>query len=86
MIYDCKYHVVICPKYRNCVLKDEKAEYTRQPLYRLASQKDLVEILELNTQPDHIHIVLLIPPKVRKVPGRERKGDRKRSTEPEILI
>ena len=62
-IYECKYHVVICPKYRYRVLKDEIAEYTRQNLYRLASQKDLVEILEMNTQPDHIHIVLSIPPK-----------------------
>ncbi len=62
-IYECKYHVVICPKYRYRVLKDEIAEYTRQMLYRLASQKDLVEILEMNTQPDHIHIVLSIPPK-----------------------
>ena len=62
-IYECKYHVVICPKYRYHVLKDEIAEYARQQFYRLASQKDLVEILEMNIQPDHVHIVLSIPPK-----------------------
>jgi putative transposase len=45
------------------VLKDEIAEYVRQQLYRLASQKDLVEILEMNIQPEHVHMILSIPPK-----------------------
>ena len=62
-IYECKYHVVICPKYRYRVLKDEIAEYTRQQLYRLANQKDLVEILEMNIRPEHVHMILSIPPK-----------------------
>ena len=62
-IYECKYHVVICPKYRYRIFKDEIAEYTRQQLYRLAGQKDLLEILEMNIQPDHVHIILSIPPK-----------------------
>jgi putative transposase len=56
-------HVIICPKYRYRVLKDEVAEYTRQQLYRLANQKDLVEILEMNIQPEHVHMILSIPPK-----------------------
>ncbi len=32
-------------------------------LYRLVKQKDLVEILELSVQPDHIHMVLSMSPK-----------------------
>ena len=39
------------------------AEYFRQQIYRLSSQKDLVEILEMNIQSDHVHMVLSIPPK-----------------------
>jgi len=62
-IYECKYHFVFCPKYRYRIFKDEIAEYTRQEVYRLLRQKELVEVLELNVQPDHLHLVLSIPPK-----------------------
>ena len=62
-IYECKYHVVFCPKYRFRLLKDEIAEFVKQQLYKLCSQKDGVEIVELNIQHDHVHIVLTIPPK-----------------------
>ena len=62
-IYECKYHVVFCPKYRYQILREEVAEYTRQQIYRLCEQKDGVEVLELNVQPDHVHLVVSIPPK-----------------------
>ena len=62
-IYECKYHVVFCPKYRYQILRDEVAEYTRQQIYRLCEQKDGVEVLELSVQPDHVHLVVSIPPK-----------------------
>ena len=62
-LYECKYHIVFCPKYRLRVLKDKVAEYTRQEIYRLCQQKEKVQVLELNVQPDHIHLVLSIPPK-----------------------
>jgi len=45
------------------VLKDEIAEYTQQQIYQLCQQKELVEVLELNVQPDHVHLVVSIPPK-----------------------
>ena len=62
-LYECKYHVVMCPKYRHRIFKDEIAEYAKQQLYSLCRQKDLVEILELNVLVDHIHLVVSIPPK-----------------------
>jgi putative transposase len=62
-IYECKYHIVFCPKYRYRILRDEVAEYTRQQVYRLCQQKDKVEVLELSVQPDHVHVVVSIPPK-----------------------
>ena len=62
-IYECKYHVVFCPKYRYQILRDEVAEYTRQQIYRLCQQKEGVEVLELSVQPDHVHVVVSIPPK-----------------------
>ena len=62
-LYECKYHVVMCPKYRHRIFKDEIAEYAKQQLNSLCRQKDLVEVLELNILADHIHLVVSIPPK-----------------------
>ena len=62
-LYECKYHIVFCPKYRLRVLKTEIAEYTRREIYQLCQQKDGLAVLELNIQPDHVHLVLIIPPK-----------------------
>jgi putative transposase len=62
-IYECKYHVVFCPKYRQRIFGEAIAEYTRQQIYELCRQKDQVEVLELNIQPDHIHLVVSVAPK-----------------------
>jgi putative transposase len=62
-IYECKYHVIFCPKYRYRIFNGEIREYAKQQVYVLCKQKDLVEILELNLQQDHIHLVISIPPK-----------------------
>ena len=62
-IYECKYHFVFCPKYRYRIFKDEIAEYVKQQIYLLSQRKDKVEVLELNIQPDHVHLVASIPPK-----------------------
>ena len=59
-IYECKYHIVFCPKYRYRILRDEMAEYTRQQIYRLCRQKDGVEVLELTVRLDHVHLVVSI--------------------------
>ncbi len=62
-IYECKYHLIFCPKYRYRILKDEVGEYARRQIERLLSQKEGVEIIEMNVQIDHIHLVVWIPPK-----------------------
>ncbi len=62
-LYECKYHVVCCPKYRYRIFKDEIGEYVKGQIYQLCRQKELVEILELNVREDHIHLVMSIPPK-----------------------
>ena len=62
-IYECKYPFVFCPKYRYRIFKDEIGEYTKQQVYRRCEQKELVEVVELNVQPDHVHLILSIPPK-----------------------
>ena len=62
-IYQCKYPIVFCPKYRYRVWVGEIGAYTKREIYRLCEQKDQVEVLEANVQADHVHIVLSIPPK-----------------------
>jgi len=62
-LYECKYHIVFCPKYRYRILTGDVASYVKQEIYRLCNQKDGVEVLEANVQADHVHLVLVIPPK-----------------------
>ena len=62
-IYECKYHLIFCPKYRQRILKDEIGEYTKREIVNLLSQKDGIEVIELNVQIDHVHLVVWIPPK-----------------------
>ena len=62
-IYQCKYHIVFCPKYRYRILKDEIAGYVYREIYQLCQQKEGVEVLEANVQADHVHVILSIPPK-----------------------
>ena len=62
MCDDCKYHVVIVPKYRKRALYGRLKSDTREILRDLARQKG-IEILEGHLMPDHVHICLKIPPK-----------------------
>ena len=62
-LYECKYHIVFCSKYRYRILKEAIGEYVRQQVYQLCKQKEQVEVMELNVQPDHVHLVVSIPPK-----------------------
>ena len=61
-IYECKYHIVFCPKYRYRIFDGPVGDYAGQQVYQLARQKDLVEVEELNVQADHVHAILSIPP------------------------
>jgi len=62
-LYECKYHIVFCPKYRLRVLSGELGEYVHQQIDSLCHQKEGIEVLELNVQADHVHLILSIPPK-----------------------
>lgn len=62
-IYECKYHLIFCPKYRRRILKDEIREYARREIENLLRQKEGIEIIEMNVQSDHVHLIVWIPPK-----------------------
>ena len=63
VVYQCTYHIVWCPKYRYRILKGEVAKFIEEKIRSICEWKS-VEVLELSIQEDHIHIVIIIPPRI----------------------
>ncbi len=61
-IWHCKYHVVFVPKYRYMVLSGSIGTrvYTK---IRILSEQKGCKVIQLNVQLDHVHLVVMIPPK-----------------------
>lgn len=59
----CKYHIVFAPKYRRQVIYGKIKADIGMILRKLCEYKG-VEILEANACPDHIHMLVSIPPKI----------------------
>ena len=60
--WDCKYHVVIVPKFRKRVLYGQVKRRAGEILRDLCRQRG-VELLEGHLMPDHVHMCLRVPPK-----------------------
>jgi putative transposase len=60
--WDCKYHVVIVPKYRHKVLYGKVRTKVGAILRELCTYKG-IEIVEAHAMPDHIHMCISVPPK-----------------------
>ncbi len=60
--WDCKYHVVIIPKYRRKRFYGRVRSRIGEILRQLCRQKD-VELLEGKAMRDHIHMLLSVPPR-----------------------
>ena len=60
--WECKYHVVFIPKYRRKVLYGELKKYLGRVFRQLADQRES-RIEEGHLMPDHVHMLLSIPPK-----------------------
>jgi putative transposase len=60
--WECKYHVVFIPKYRQKIFYGKMRRKVGRILRELCVQKG-VELLEGHAMPDHIHLCLSIPPK-----------------------
>lgn len=59
----CKYHIVFTPKYRRKIIFAQLRESIRDILKNLCKYKG-VEILEGHLMPDHVHMLVSIPPKI----------------------
>ena len=58
----CKYHIVFTPKYRRKIIYNQMRADIQQIIRDLCKWKG-VEIIEGHMMPDHIHLLLSIPPK-----------------------
>ena len=62
-IWHCLYHIVWTPKYRFRVLQGPVRQEVYNCIQLFLSRKGC-EAVELNVQPDHVHLVVFVPPKV----------------------
>ena len=60
--WDCKYHVIWIPKYRKKSIFADLRKYLGAIFRELAKQKECT-VIEGHLMPDHVHILLSIPPK-----------------------
>lgn len=61
--WNCKYHLVFTPKYRRKVIYGQLRRDIGKILRKLCEMKE-VEIVEAHAMPDHIHMLVRIPPKL----------------------
>ena len=61
--WNCKYHIVFIPKYRRKEIYGKIRTDIGQIIRQLCACKD-VEIIEAHAMPDHIHMLVRIPPKI----------------------
>jgi len=60
--YDCKYHIIFVPKYRKKTIYGNVRNQLGAIFHELARQKES-KILEGHLMPDHVHMLVEIPPK-----------------------
>ena len=58
----CKYHIVFTPKYRRKIIYNQIRKDIGEIMHELCKYKG-VEIIEGHMMPDHVHMLLSIPPK-----------------------
>jgi putative transposase len=63
VIYKCDYHIVWVPKYRLRILTGTIRDLVDSDI-RMLCEWNNSEVVELNVQADHIHLIVSVPPKV----------------------
>ncbi|MDD2215972.1 MAG: IS200/IS605 family transposase, partial [Eubacteriales bacterium] len=59
----CKYHIVFNPKYRRKIIYNQYRDSLKDIIQLLCKYKG-VEIIEGHMMPDHVHLLVSIPPKI----------------------
>lgn len=63
-VYNLQYHIVWTPRYRRKILVKGIKEYVETTLKHLEGLDEDIEVIRVNVQPDHVHLVMVIPPRV----------------------
>lgn len=63
-VYYCQYHLVLATKYRRKIFNAGMFEYMKERLKEVRSHYPELDIIEINHDKDHIHIMVSIPPKM----------------------
>jgi putative transposase len=61
IVYDCKYHVVFCPKYRKKVLVPPVSERLKER-FKSKAKEQQAEMAEMEIMPDHVHLLIQCDP------------------------
>jgi putative transposase len=62
-LWHCQYHIIWVPKFRFRILRGEIATEIANCIRAFTDQQQS-EIVELNVQPDHVHLLVMVPPKI----------------------
>lgn len=60
-IFNCKYHVIFCPRYRKKILVGNIKTFLEKEIIDLCTSKDC-KVIEMEIMPDHIHLLLDVNP------------------------
>jgi len=63
-VYYTRYHVVFSTRYRRKILRGSMGEYLKRCLQGITRLYPEIHIEEANTDEDHVHLLLNIPPKM----------------------
>ena len=62
-VYDTCYHLVWCPKYRKDLFRERPLRERAEQLLRGIAEAYDIEVLEMEVSPDHVHLMVSLPPK-----------------------
>lgn len=63
-VYHTEYHIVWTPRYRRKLFVKGVKEYTEKLIMQLDTLDEDIEVKRVNVQEDHVHVVIIIPPRV----------------------
>ena len=61
VVFACQYHVIFCPKYRRKVLVGEVSERLKAIAREVSAEME-VDLIEMETDQDHIHLLVGVDP------------------------
>ncbi|OGZ98104.1 MAG: hypothetical protein A3A28_03430 [Candidatus Sungbacteria bacterium RIFCSPLOWO2_01_FULL_47_32] len=63
-VYKTEYHIVWTPRYRKEIFVHGVKQYAEKLLQNIDGLDEDIEVIKVNVQPDHVHMVVVIPPRV----------------------